>query len=309
MRLVTFAHRLGESFGLADDRGVCDIAALWPQGPRSMLHFLEAGKPAMEEALRLAARSNARLDGAEVKLLAPIPNPPKVIGLAVNYAEHHRESSTQALPDDPRLYTTPRPFIMPGTAICGPGDEIPWPAYSRQIDYEVELAVVIGSRARCVSPAQAPRHIAGYTIANDISARSVTYADGRARREKDDFFDWLHGKWADRFCPIGPCLVTGDELGDPSNLDLELSVNSRVRQKANTSQMIFNVYEIVSFISHVMTLTAGDVIATGTPSGVGMATGDYLSGGDVITCRIERIGELTNTLGQPPPAFYTPCKR
>ena len=134
--------------------------------------------------------------------------------------------------------------------------------------------------------------ILGYTIANDVSARSCSFSDGREKRPRDDFFDWLHGKWADGFCPLGPWIVTADEVGAPMDLGISLDVNGQTRQNSRTSAMIFDVFELVSFISHIMTLTPGDVIATGTPSGVGMATGNFLKGGDVITCRIEKIGEL-----------------
>ncbi|RPI61622.1 MAG: FAA hydrolase family protein, partial [Planctomycetaceae bacterium] len=174
---------------------------------------------------------------------------------------------------------------------------------------EIELAVVIGKTCRRVAPGDALDYVAGYTIANDVSARNCTHAEGRTKRPKDDFFDWLHGKWGDGFCPLGPYLVTADEVGDPQRLGLELSVNGDVRQKSDTSQMIFDVAELIAFCSQIMTLLPGDVIATGTPSGVALATGKYLTGGDVITCRIEKLGELTNTLGRPPATFYKPCNK
>jgi 2-keto-4-pentenoate hydratase/2-oxohepta-3-ene-1,7-dioic acid hydratase in catechol pathway len=263
----------------------------------------------MERLAGLAGRCERFIPLTEVRLLAPLPNPPKLLGLAVNYLEHHREIDRgRDFPDDPKRTTTPRPFLMPSTTVAGPGDEIPWPATSRQIDYEVELAVVIGRKAKNVSPQAAGGYIAGYTIANDVSARSATFAEGRAKREKDEFFDWLHGKWPDGFCPMGPWLVTPEEVGDARDLELELTVNGKTRQKASTSMMIFDVFEVVSFCSHLMTLLPGDVIATGTPSGVAAATGKYLRGGDVITCRIECIGELTNTLGREPESYYTPCR-
>jgi 2-keto-4-pentenoate hydratase/2-oxohepta-3-ene-1,7-dioic acid hydratase in catechol pathway len=262
----------------------------------------------MERIAELSISPDLFIPLGNVRLLAPIPHPPKLIGLAVNYSEHHRETNRgQDFPPNPKHTTTPRPFIMPATAVAAPGAEIPWPAYSRQIDHEIELAVVIGATAKRVTAEQASGCIAGYTIANDISARSVTFAQGRGPRPKDDFFDWLHGKWADGFCPLGPYLVTADEVGDPGNLQMELTVNGQTRQKAGTSEMVFNVYEIVAFCSHIMTLLPGDVIATGTPSGVGMATGLFLRGGDVITCAIEKLGKLTNTLGPEPKEFYTPC--
>ena len=308
MKLATYLHDGRESYGAVTGGGVVDVPSAWPDGPASLLRALEAGPAALKRIAELAGSDSPALAPDDIELLAPIPAPPKVIGLAVNYAEHHREIDRGGdLPDDPKLHTTPRPFLMPATVVAPPNAEIPWPVYSRQIDYEIELAVVIGSRAKCITPEQAPDCIAGYTIANDVSGRSVTHAEGRTERPKDKFFDWLHGKWADGFCPMGPWLVTADEVPDPQDLELELTVDGRTRQKSSTAHMIFPVYHLVSFISQLMTLLPGDVIATGTPSGVGMATGEFLEGGQRITCRIARIGELTNTLAVPPKAFYAPC--
>jgi 2-keto-4-pentenoate hydratase/2-oxohepta-3-ene-1,7-dioic acid hydratase in catechol pathway len=308
MKLATYRHGGRESFGVVLDDGIVEVPGSWHGAPSTVLEALQAGGEMIQRIAKIPSLVTRRVPLADVELLAPLPAPPKVIGLAVNYVEHHNEFDRgQKLPDDPSRNTTPRPFLMPGTAVAPPGAVIPWPDFSRQIDHEVELAVVIGRAARRVTPAEARDCVVGYTIANDISARSVTYVEGRAKRPKDDFFDWLHGKWADAFCPLGPWLVTADEVGDPQNLDIELTVNGEVRQHSNTRCMIFDVYRTVSFISHIMTLVPGDVIATGTPSGVGMATGKLLRGGDVITCRIERLGELTNTLGPAPAEFYTPC--
>lgn len=309
MKLATYVHGGVESYGVVTEAGIVEARAAWPEAPASVLELLQAGPGALERLADLAGAAAAAVAIDDVALLAPIPRPPKAIGLAVNYVAHHNELQRPAdMPSTPQQTTTPRPFIMPTTALAGPGAEIPWPACSRQIDYEIELAVVIGRTARRVSPAEAMDYVAGYTIANDISARSVTHAEGRAERPKDAFFDWLHGKWCDGFLPTGPYLVTADEVGDPGKLDLELTVNGQSRQKANSSLMIFTVGEIVAFISQIMTLTPGDIIATGTPSGVGAATGRFLEPGDVVTCRINGLGELTNTLGQPPETFYTPCQ-
>ena len=195
---------------------------------------------------------------------------------------------------------------MPATAVIGTNEQIPWPAYSETIDYEIELAVVIGQKARAIMPSQVPEKIAGYTIANDISARSVTFVKNRAKRPWDEFYDWLNGKWADGFCPMGPFLLTADEIEDVQNIDMTLTVNGEIRQKANTSQMIHPVADIVSFLSHIMTLEPGDVIATGTPSGVGFATGNYLQAGDRIEATIKNLGTLTNTLGPRPDKFHDP---
>lgn len=310
MKLATFEHEGRQTYGVVTDGGVCDIRACWVGAPYSLLEAIEMGPPALEQMRHSAQACPDKLPLESVSLLAPIPRPPKVLGLAVNYAEHHREwDRGYDLPDNPRCMTTPRPFLMPATCVAGPGQTIPWPTFSEQIDYEVELAVVIGTRCSHVSPEEAGRHILGYTIANDVSARSCTHAEGRLKRPKDDFFDWLHGKWADGFFPMGPWIVTADEIGDEQNLDIELSVNGEVRQSASTSMMIHTVHQTVSFLSRLMTLTPGDIIATGTPAGVAMGSGKWLKGGDVMTCRIGKIGELTNTLGQRPAAFYKPCVR
>ena len=195
---------------------------------------------------------------------------------------------------------------MPATAVIGPYEQIPWPAYSREVDYEIELAVVIGREARCIRSDDALDYVAGYTIANDISARSITFAKGRAKRPWDEFYDWLNGKWADGFLPMGPWLVTSDEVDNVQNLEMILRVNGEVRQKAKTCQMIYPVADIVSFLSYIMTLEPGDVIATGTPAGVAIATGKFLQPADTIECTIEKLGTLTNTLGPQPHGFFEP---
>ncbi|NLF30286.1 MAG: fumarylacetoacetate hydrolase family protein [Planctomycetes bacterium] len=309
MKLVTFEHNGRISYGVLVEDRIVDIRAAWPRGPRSLLAALEAGDKAMGRIAELAS-SAPSVPADQARLLAPLAAPPKIIAMAGNYAKHIKESRLdKGLTADPHSDTTPRPFLMPTTCIANPGDTIAWPAYSTEIDYEAELTVVIGRRAKAVSPAEAPDYIAGYTIANDVSARSVTFAEGRARRPWDEFYDWLNGKWADGFCPIGPCIVTADAIGDPRNLDIRLAVNGEIRQNSNTRNMIFDVYEMVSFLSHLMTLTPGDIIATGTPEGVGMGTGRFLNAGDEITATIEGIGDLTVTLGERPEEFYKPCPR
>lgn len=246
-----------------------------------------------------------------IQLVAPIPRPGKILALAGNYSEHIKEASLHrgfqlGLSESPRRTTTPRPFMMPSTCVVGPGVTVPWPVYSEQIDYELELAVVIGRDAKCIPASDAMDYVAGYTIANDVSARSVTFKKARQQRPWDEFYDWLNGKWADGFCPMGPYLVTTDEIADVQNLKMTLKVNDEIRQNANTGQMIYTVADIVSFLSHLMTLEPGDIICTGTPSGVGMATGNFLKAGDRIECSIEHLGTLTNTLGDRPTAFYEP---
>ncbi len=312
MKLATYLHKGQISCGIITEKGVIDIgsAAKGKEAPRSIKEILAKGDSAMAEIAGLADSAGDFLQIDEVKLLAPIPRPGKVIGLAGNYEKHIIEGGLKlGLTESPRSSTVPRPFLMPTTVITGPNTEIPWPAFSEQIDYEVELAVIIGKAANCVPPAEALDYVAGYSIANDISARSVTFKENRKERPWDEFFDWLNGKWADGFLPFGPYLTTADEIDDVGALDIKLSVNGRVRQKANTSKMIFTVADIVSFLSFLMTLEPGDVIATGTPEGVAMATGEFLQPGDKIQCTIENLGTLTNTIGDHPTQSYKPLRK
>jgi 2-keto-4-pentenoate hydratase/2-oxohepta-3-ene-1,7-dioic acid hydratase in catechol pathway len=198
---------------------------------------------------------------------------------------------------------------MPPSCIVGTGSEVVWPSYSNEVDYELELTIVIGKECSMVDGKTGAECIAGYMIANDISGRSVTFKKGRKERPWDDFYDWLCGKWAEGFLPMGPYLVTAGEVGDAHALDMHLTVNGQTRQKANTSQMIYSVGDVVSFMSHIMTLQPGDVIATGTPEGVGKATGNYLQPGDKVECSIEKLGTLNFTLGQRPKTFYEPIAK
>ncbi len=313
MKLVTYRQHESISCGIVTDRGVVDIPSAWKDAvpPKTLQEVLERG-PACLDHLRSLADSGARAISLEsVTLLAPLLRPGKLLALAGNYAEHVKEASHErgfkvGLSDSPRQTTVPRLFLMPPTAVCGPGDTIPWPDYSREIDYELELAVVIGKKAKRIDAREAMSCIAGYTILNDVSARSVTFKAGRAQRPWDEFYDWLNGKWADGFLPMGPYLVTRDEVADVQNLEMTLKVNGRTRQSANTAQMIYPVADIVSFCSHLMTLEPGDIISTGTPAGVGLATGNFLQAGDTIECTIDGLGTLTNTLGPRPRQFYEP---
>lgn len=309
MKLITYLRNRSVFCGILTGNGIVDIQSLWrgPNPPRTVKQILERGTDCLSKLAALSAEADSFTPLDSVRLLAPIPRPGKVIGLAGNYSEHIKEAGLAlGLSASPRKTTVPRPFLMPSTVVTGPDEQIPWPIYSRQIDYEIELAVVIGRKAMCVKPSQALDYVAGCTIANDVSARSVTFAKARAKRPWDEFYDWLNGKWADGFLPTGPFLLTADEIGDVQNLEMSLSVNGELRQKANTSQMIYPVADIVSFLSHIMTLEPADVIATGTPAGVAMATGRFLKEGDRIECRIEKLGILANTLSRQPKEFYEP---
>jgi 2-keto-4-pentenoate hydratase/2-oxohepta-3-ene-1,7-dioic acid hydratase in catechol pathway len=313
VKLLTYQRSTGVSCGVLTDRGVVDVPSSWKTAdpPRCVREILDRGTACLDEVRRIGESTRQATPLDSLRLLAPIPRPGKILALAGNYSEHIKEASVHhgyklGLSDSPRRTTVPRPFLMPSTCVAGPGQTIPWPVYSEQIDYELELAVVIGKNAKCVHGETALDCVAGYTIANDVSARSVTFKKARQQRPWDDFYDWLSGKWADGFCPMGPCLVTRDEIPDVQNLQMTLKVNDEVRQNANTSQMIYSVADIVSFLSHLMTLEPGDVICTGTPSGVGVATGNFLKAADRIECVIENLGVLTNTLGGRPAAFYEP---
>lgn len=303
MKLITFKKNASICAGVETNRGIIDLTGDF----QSVKHIIAGGPETIRKINSLIDKCTKFIAPSAVKLLAPIPDPPKILALAGNYSEHIAEVGlTLGLSDSPCKTTVPRPFLMPPTVVIGHDEKIPWPAYSEKIDYEIELAVVIGKEAKCVSAERAKECIAGYTIANDVSARSVTFAKGRKKRPWDEFYDWLNGKWADGFLPMGPFLLTADEVENPQDLQMTLKVNGQTRQNANTSGMIFSVYQIVSFLSHLMTLQPGDVIATGTPQGVAMASGNFLKPGDKIECAIEKLGTLTNTLGQKPKEFYEP---
>jgi 2,4-didehydro-3-deoxy-L-rhamnonate hydrolase len=303
MKLITFKRDTKISCGVLTDKGIADLTGNF----QSVKQIIAGGSKTIKKIQGITDKCMKFIVPSSVELLAPIQEPGKILALAGNYAKHIIEAGLKlGLSESPRKTTVPRPFLKPDTVINNPNSVIPWPVYSKEIDYEIELAVVIGKQAKCVSPQKAKECIGGYTIANDVSARSVTFKEAREKRPWDEFYDWLNGKWADGFLPLGPCIVTSEEIENPQNLQMTLKVNGEIRQNANTSDMIFNVYEIVSFLSYMMTLEPGDIIATGTPEGVAMATGNFLKAGDKIECTIEKIGTLINTLGDKPENFYEP---
>jgi 2-keto-4-pentenoate hydratase/2-oxohepta-3-ene-1,7-dioic acid hydratase in catechol pathway len=245
------------------------------------------------EQLDLIAREELTIPTAEVRLLVPIANPPKLFFLAGNYAKHVAERGGSV---EKREATFPYVFMKPAsTTLTHPGDPILIPRISPDhIDWECELGVVIGRRCRHVDEDEAMASIAGYTIVNDISDRAFKPNPNRKPRERDKFFDWMHGKWHDSFCPMGPCILSADVVADPQALPLKLTVNGQVKQNSSTAEMVFPVPAIVSFLSEFVTLQPGDVIATGTPSGVGSATGTFLQPGDWVRATIGQIGALEN---------------
>jgi 2-keto-4-pentenoate hydratase/2-oxohepta-3-ene-1,7-dioic acid hydratase in catechol pathway len=228
----------------------------------------------------------------DVEVLAPLHAPGKLLAAAANYQDHVTETGGEPL-DKSRL--TPRLFLKPPTSITGPGTPVPLPDLSSQVDWEAELSVVIGAEAKDVPVESALGVVAGYMSSNDVSARSLDYGIERDTEDKAVwFFDWLAGKWFDGFAPLGPWLVTADEIPDPQNLAVDLEVNGEPRQHASTKDMIFTVAELIAHASRLTTLRPGDVIMTGTPAGVGAASGTYLRSGDVMAVTIGPLGTLIN---------------
>jgi 2-keto-4-pentenoate hydratase/2-oxohepta-3-ene-1,7-dioic acid hydratase in catechol pathway len=266
----------------------------------TLLPFLPPDGEALEATQKLAGfmasddcelGDDATLTLDQVELLVPIPRPNKLFLLAGNYAKHIEEGGGIAAE---RAETFPYVFMKPPTTtLTDPGQAIRIPKVSPEhIDWELELAVIIGREAKGVSEANALDYVAGYTVINDISNRKFRPNPERKERDKDGFFDWLHGKWHDSFCPCGPCVVTPDDVPDPQTLDLKLSVNGTVHQDASTAQQIFPIAAVIEFISSFVTLEPGDIISTGTAAGVGSTTGTYLKAGDKIEASISGIGTL-----------------
>ncbi len=301
MKLVTFDIEGISRAGIATDAGIVDIqsgaAGLGLDAPDRIVALLERGAAGLDFArqVELAALAGTVpvLSASEVTLRPAVPDPPTLYLLAANYQSHITESG--AAPVD-KAKITPRPFIKPGTAVIGSGDPILIPPDSDTLDYEIEIAAVIGTGGRLIAEADAPEHIAGYVVFNDISARSLKIAEGRAERNGDWFFDWLLGKWCDSFAVVGPQLVTSDEIGDPRELEMSLRVNGELRQHSAAGEMIFTVPEAITFLSRFVTLRPGDLICMGTPGGVGATTNTYLQPGDVVKTSIEQLGTMTNTV-------------
>ncbi|WP_165246602.1 fumarylacetoacetate hydrolase family protein [Paludisphaera soli] len=245
------------------------------------------------EELDVIAVSELTIPRSEVQLLVPLPCPRKMLFLAGNYGKHLVE---RGYADTEREETFPYVFMKPpSTTLNHPGDPIVIPSVSPdQIDWECELGVVIGRKGRDVPESEALGYVAGYTVVNDVSDRAFRPNPGRKARERDKFFDWLHGKWHDTFCPMGPCILAATAVEDPQALPIKLTVNGQVKQEATTAEMVFPVAAVVAFVSRFVTLEPGDVIATGTPSGVGSSTGTFLKPGDLVRATIAPIGTLEN---------------
>lgn len=278
MKLVTFTHARTTRIGIAIGDDVVDLTAAAPDLPRDMLTFLEAGNDAMAAA-NAAIGSEHRIPVADVQLEAPIARPPKFLAVGLNYADHVAEAGLET-PENPMI------FNKQSTCVTGPTDPIHVPKVSHVLDYEGELGIVIGRHARHVSRDDAADYIAGYVVVNDASVRDWQFRTPT----------WTLGKSFDTHGPIGPWIVTTDELTDPHQSALRTYVNDELRQESNTKHLIFNCFELVEYLTKAFTLEPGDIIATGTPSGIGvlMKPPQLLKEGDVVRIEIEGIGQIEN---------------
>lgn len=297
MRLATFRGpdgnpRAGSVIGDAGDERIVDLAeATGGRVPKGdLLALLQAG-PAALAAARSAADAGGGQPLDSVDLLAPISRPGKLLAVAGNFQAHIEEGGGQRV-DKTKI--VPKLFIKPSSAIIGPGEAVALPTVSNALDWELELAIIIGTAGRNIPVERAREHVAGYSIINDISARSMQWGvEGRNPGGFDDFFDWLNGKWGDGFAAWGPYITTTDSVSpDPNDLEMTLKVNEKTWQHGSTADMIFSPEEIISFASRWMTLEPGDVIAGGTLDGTGDAANVYLSEGDVMYGTIGDLGTL-----------------
>jgi len=292
LRIARFVRSHVDSYGLLIDDQVLEAAKLStlmgisvPPSIEKLVSLGCEGERLLERLMTNfteAERSSATMKKGDIALRAPIASPPKIICLGLNYRDHAEEAGAK-IPDEPVI------FMKPRTSIIGPDEPIVKPSFVKKLDYEVELAIIIGRRGRNIPLSSAKEHIFGYTAFNDISARDIQFKDGQ----------WTRGKSFDTFAPIGPCITTAKQIRDPNNLRVYARVNDEVRQNSSTRNMIFNVYEVVHQLSRIMTLEPGDIIATGTPSGVAAfmkPKPEFLKPGDIVEVEIERIGILRNPI-------------
>jgi len=284
MRFVQFAHKKSPEisrFGaeLAGGGRVVDLSHI----SVNLLEFLRSGETAANTAKAYLDNNPPSFPSLDVALAAPIAGMDKVLCIGMNYKDHCEEQNAP-IPKEPVVFNK-----FP-SCIVGPTASLPYPKCTKELDWEVELAVVIGRRAANVTKDEAMKYVFGYTVAHDVSAR-----DWQMKRNGGQ---WLLGKAMDAFAPIGPAVVTKDEILDPHNLHLSCTVNGVTKQNSNTSQLVFGVEDVVSWISQCVTLLPGDIIFTGTPPGVGcfMKPPQFLKPGDTVVCTIQSIGSVTNTV-------------
>jgi 2-keto-4-pentenoate hydratase/2-oxohepta-3-ene-1,7-dioic acid hydratase in catechol pathway len=285
VRLLSATTARGETLGVVADEWWLPATDVLPNGPATIADLLASGeaglarlRAALESSVELITRNGRSLHDTEY--LAPVPRPGKVVAIGRNYRAHAAEEGVDPPP-------APLIFSKWSSSVVGHGTPIRWSAeLTTKVDFEAELAVVIGRAARRVPVDEALEHVLGYTCLNDVSARDLQFGDGQ----------WTRGKSLDTFCPMGPVLVTADEIGDPQALAISCAVGSELMQEASTAQMYFSVAEIISHCSMAFTLEPGDVIATGTPGGVGAFRDPprFLSDGETVSVEIERIGRLEN---------------
>ncbi len=284
MKLLTFIAGNRVRPGVLDGDRVVDLAAAGlPVDETGDLSLIVRGGDAMLERVREAVDSGHRRDFAldDVRLCAPLLNPSKIIAVGLNYIDHCKEAGLP-VPSEPVL------FSKWPNSITGPYDELSWPvAVTKEVDYEVELGVVIGRRGRNISEKNALDYVCGYTVVNDVSARDLQFANAK---------QWDRGKSLDTFCPWGPWIVTRDEIDNPHDLTVRTVLNGEEMQKSNTKNLIFNINQIIAYASQGTTLMPGDLIPTGTPFGVGFSRTPpvFLKHGDVCECEVEDIGKIVN---------------
>jgi 2-keto-4-pentenoate hydratase/2-oxohepta-3-ene-1,7-dioic acid hydratase in catechol pathway len=288
MRLATIQTPAGPRAAVLSGHSFIDLHATRPELPRSVRELLQGGPDMLHAATEAATHPDAVKYPAFAtlnKLLPPIPDPPKIFCIGLNYRDHAAESGAP-IPREPVV------FSKFATALIGPGEAIRLPAVSKEVDYEAELVLVVGKKGRHLSAATALDHLAGYTIGHDVSARDWQL--------KKDGKQWLAGKTFDTFAPLGPLLVTKDEIPDPHALGIRLRLNGQVMQESNTAQMIFRAGELLAYLAQIVTLEPGDLIFTGTPPGVGFARKPpvFLKDGDVVEIEIDHLGTLKNPVVQ-----------
>jgi len=278
MRLVSFTNNGQNGAGILQGDGVFPLRNF---GFADAISFMAAGSAGREQIGDLLAKTSARdlIPLKSVRVTAPVPKPPKILCVGLNYRDHAAESKME-VPSVPTI------FAKYSNAVIGPGDPIVISTATRKPDYEAEFAVVIGKRAKNVTRSAWKDYVFGYTIVNDVSARDVQLATSQ----------WTLGKSFDTFAPIGPHIVSADEVPDPHALDIRLTIGGEILQSSNTRELIFRVPELIEYISRILTLEPGDIISTGTPAGVGLGRTPprWLRPGEEVVIEIEKIGTLRN---------------
>lgn len=281
MKLVCFAFFSDPTPrpGLVVGDEVIDLSTL---GVPDTVSAIAVGPTALQQALTIPEASRIALSG--VRLLAPIPRPPRIFCVGLNYRDHAVESKME-IPKVPTI------FLKLPSAVIGPEETVRIPAQTQQPDYEVELALVIGKAGRDIPKENWRDHVFGYTILNDISARDVQLATSQ----------WTLGKSFDTFCPLGPAIVSAEEIPDPHALDIRLSIGGEVLQHSNTRELIFKTPDLIAYLSSITSLEPGDIISTGTPAGVGLGRTPkrWLQPGEIVVAEVEGLGQLINPVGAP----------